>query len=222
MFHRLEKRGLSTATLALVIGLGGCGSGETVGERLGYELKGPDEMAVIKRPPLTVPPDYNLRPPRPGESRSNADDASRAARETLVGPSSELPSATGEGAVLVNAPSSEISGNAGDRAKATLLGQESSQKSPPRLENEATDDPPSAGQSALLSHSNRVERNVDALNETRAENRIDSALLRRLLAFEPTPEGAEGTAEDGELESQKVVQIVRREQTPVTAGTTSE
>ena len=29
----------------------------------------PDEFRVVRKAPLTVPPDYNLRPPAPGEAR---------------------------------------------------------------------------------------------------------------------------------------------------------
>lgn len=86
------------------------------------------------------------------------------------------------------------------------------------------DQPPSAGQSALLSRTNRVERDLDALNETRAENRIDGALLRRLLAWQPTqtdPEKTEADTSD-EPTSERIVQIVRREQTPVNLNSSSE
>ncbi|HVY90613.1 MAG TPA: DUF3035 domain-containing protein [Hyphomonadaceae bacterium] len=30
---------------------------------------GPDEFRVVRKAPLVLPPDYNLRPPKPGESR---------------------------------------------------------------------------------------------------------------------------------------------------------
>ena len=199
---------LPLIALALGVGLGGCG-GETVGEALGYGQKGPDEMTVIRRPPLIVPPDYNLRPPRPGAPRAEANAASKAARETLLGPSFEAPPETSD-------------------AKAALTGQgnggQSSQESPPlkpkpdQVANAAADEPPSAGQTALLSRTNRVERDINALTETRAENRIDGALLRRLLAWKPAPATAEEGANGEEV--QKIVQIVRREQTPVTAGAT--
>ena len=32
---------------------------------------GPDEFAVVTRAPLSLPPDYGLRPPRPGAARPN-------------------------------------------------------------------------------------------------------------------------------------------------------
>ncbi|MGI9450679.1 MAG: DUF3035 domain-containing protein [Geminicoccaceae bacterium] len=221
--------------LALGVGLSGCGGGETVGEALGYDQRGPDEMTVIKRPPLIVPPDYNLRPPRPDTPRAEANAASKAARETLVGPSPETaPEIDGDdGLALVNGSPSSSAEGAAARTKATLTGQDDGgqdyQKSPPlepkpdQVAGAAADEPPSAGQTALLSRTNRVERDINALTETRAEKRIDGALLRRLLAWTPTPADTEEGTDNGEAaaqaetNSQKIVQIVRREQTPVTS-----
>jgi hypothetical protein len=49
------------ATLALAItALAGCGS---ISGMLGLERHVPDETKVVVRPPLTLPPDYNLMPP---------------------------------------------------------------------------------------------------------------------------------------------------------------
>ncbi len=42
----------------------------------------PDEFRVVRKAPLTVPPEYNLRPPAPGEARPqdlNSDPQSRMA-----------------------------------------------------------------------------------------------------------------------------------------------
>jgi hypothetical protein len=50
--------------LALVaLSLGGC---ESLGRALGTEKVVPDEFAVVSHAPLAIPPDYTLRPPRPG------------------------------------------------------------------------------------------------------------------------------------------------------------
>ncbi len=42
-----------------------CASGE-VRENLGLNREAPDEFRVVSRPPLSVPPDFYLRPPEPG------------------------------------------------------------------------------------------------------------------------------------------------------------
>ena len=180
-------------TLAIALGLSGCGgSGQTVGEALGYGQKGPDEMAVIKRPPLVLPPDYNLRPPRPGEQRADV-------------------------------------ANVGDRARRTLLGGAS-------VAEETDGATPSAGQAALLGRTNRIERDLDTLTYGRSENRVDGALLRRLLTWQPSDDTeAAGAGERALLDqaadaaaggegttSPAIVQIVRRQQTPIDPGTISE
>ena len=161
-------------------------------------------MTVVKRPPLTVPPDYNLRPPRPSDPSSDADSASKAARETLVGPSSELdpevPTAPDQ--TEASSSSSAEPTSAQERARATLIGEQRYQKSPPLIEDDGqitattTESAPSAGQTALLSRTNRVERDLDALDETRSENRVDRVLLRRLLAWQPPAANQKTTGAD--------------------------
>lgn len=45
----------------------------------------PDEFRVVRKAPLTVPPEYNLRPPAPGESRPQELSADSAARVAVFG-----------------------------------------------------------------------------------------------------------------------------------------
>jgi hypothetical protein len=45
----------------------------------------PDEFRVVRKAPLTVPPDYNLRPPAPGESRPTELQPDAAARVAVFG-----------------------------------------------------------------------------------------------------------------------------------------
>jgi len=46
---------------------------------VGIERTSPDEFAVESRAPLTIPPDFDLRPPQPGASRpQEVSPASRA------------------------------------------------------------------------------------------------------------------------------------------------
>lgn len=53
----------------LCAALMGCGSNGDIKEALGLTREGPDEYRVVPRPPLSVPPEFNLRPP--GEQESN-------------------------------------------------------------------------------------------------------------------------------------------------------
>jgi len=243
--YRCRSSQVAFTTLALVsaLGLSGCGGANTVGEAFDLDRNGPDEMTVVKRPPLIVPPDFNLRPPRPGEARSDATTASDAARETLVGPST-APATDGKlepSPTSSNGASSSNLVDAATRAEATLIGQAAStdtdevsdeqdlqkqqlyQKSPPLLPKEErvaeakVEAEPSAGQTALLSRSDKVERDLDELDEKRGENRVDDALLRRLIAWTPPAEdAAEGS--EGDDPPKQAVQIVHREQTPISTS----
>ena len=44
---------------------------------------GPDEFAVESRAPLTLPPDYELRPPSPGAARPQEATAADRARKVI-------------------------------------------------------------------------------------------------------------------------------------------
>ena len=45
----------------------------------------PDEFRVVTKAPLTLPPDYSLRPPQPGEPRPQELQPESAARQALEG-----------------------------------------------------------------------------------------------------------------------------------------
>jgi len=53
----------------------------------------PDEFAVVNRPPLVVPPEANLKPPRPGEPKAQDMDPGRRAFEALFPGKTYVPSA---------------------------------------------------------------------------------------------------------------------------------
>jgi hypothetical protein len=69
--------------LALIVGslpLGGC---DSFNRALGLEKVVPDEFAVVSRAPLAVPPDYSLRPPRPGAAPTQEVSATTQAKQTI-------------------------------------------------------------------------------------------------------------------------------------------
>ncbi len=70
----------------------GCG----VGRALGDNKNAPDEFAIATKAPLVVPPDYALRPPKPGESRPQELSPSERAREVLLGDPNAAPPSEGE------------------------------------------------------------------------------------------------------------------------------
>ena len=49
-------------------------------DALGMGKRSPDEFAVVKRAPLIVPPDFDLRPPEPGAPRPNVGSTAEQAR----------------------------------------------------------------------------------------------------------------------------------------------
>ena len=74
------------------LALSGCG----VGKALGGDKNAPDEFAIATKAPLVVPPDYALRPPKPGEARPQELSPSERAREVLLGDPNAAPPTEGE------------------------------------------------------------------------------------------------------------------------------
>jgi hypothetical protein len=54
-------------------------------ETLGLGRNAPDEFAVVDHPPLSLPPDYALRPPQPGAARPQAVSMPDRANKVLFG-----------------------------------------------------------------------------------------------------------------------------------------
>ena len=71
-----------TAAALLAATLGGCSS---LRNTFGVERGGPDEFTVVRHAPLTLPPDYNLRPPQPGVPRPQEGTAQSQARSAVLG-----------------------------------------------------------------------------------------------------------------------------------------
>jgi len=49
-------------------------------QAIGLDRTGPDEFAVESRAPLTIPPDFDLRPPQPGAPRPQEASAATKAQ----------------------------------------------------------------------------------------------------------------------------------------------
>lgn len=75
-------RTFRSMTILALLALAGCSGAQ---ERLGIIKRTPDEFAVVKRAPLQMPPDYSLRPPRPGAPRPQERLASDEARAAVLG-----------------------------------------------------------------------------------------------------------------------------------------
>lgn len=70
---------LAAAAVLSAGALAGCG-GNSAGN-----TGAPDEFRVLTKPPLVLPPDYGLRPPRTGEGRAGAVDTASQAQAALFG-----------------------------------------------------------------------------------------------------------------------------------------
>lgn len=57
---------------------------ENAREAIGIGKQSPDEFAVVTRAPLSMPPDFGLRPPRPGAERPQEKAITESARDLLV------------------------------------------------------------------------------------------------------------------------------------------
>jgi hypothetical protein len=62
--HLLRFAALGGMAFVLV----GC---DSIREAAGVTKEPPDEFAVVTKAPLVMPPDYNLRPPKPGAAPTN-------------------------------------------------------------------------------------------------------------------------------------------------------
>jgi len=81
-----QRKFFQALVIASSLALSACGGGNAdVKEKLGLKVPPPDEFSVVTRAPLAVPPDYTLRPPRPGAERPNELSVREEARKTVFG-----------------------------------------------------------------------------------------------------------------------------------------
>jgi DUF3035 family protein len=68
--------------LAAMAAVSGCTS---IRQAAGITKQTPDEFAVVTKAPLVIPPDYNLRPPKPGAVPTNQLSPTGVAQAALAG-----------------------------------------------------------------------------------------------------------------------------------------
>ncbi len=93
------------------IALGACSKAK---EELGLTKQAPDEFAVVKRAPLAMPPDYALRPPRPGAPRPQELSPTETAKQTVFGLSGTAPAQQEQGEEISSGPDSAFLAKAGN------------------------------------------------------------------------------------------------------------
>jgi hypothetical protein len=88
---------------------------------VGMDQVGPDEFAVESRAPLTIPPDFALRPPQPGAPRPQEVTAAERAKRVIdtAGPGEPGKQATSGLKVPSGGVAARASGPAGSQADPT-------------------------------------------------------------------------------------------------------
>ena len=85
---------IAALAVALPLATGGCSG---VKETLGLTKQSPDEFKVVSRAPLSMPPDYNLRPPTPGSPRPQEGTPRDQAQQAVLGIPADAIPPIGEG-----------------------------------------------------------------------------------------------------------------------------
>ncbi|MBV9570269.1 MAG: DUF3035 domain-containing protein [Alphaproteobacteria bacterium] len=78
--NRARKPVLLAGLAGLALSLTAC---ETVRNVVGGDKSPPDEFAVVSKAPLIIPPDYNLKPPKPGAPPLNQVSPTESAQAAL-------------------------------------------------------------------------------------------------------------------------------------------
>jgi len=120
-------------------------SGQDARETLGLTREAPDEFVVVSRPPLTVPPDFELRPPTPGVARP-AESTTSAARALVL--KGEAPPASleelGAAPTVASAVDPVLSGNAATPGESSLLNKIGITRVDPEIRQKLGADPEKA------------------------------------------------------------------------------
>ena len=95
-----------------------------VREDLGLGRAVPDEFTVVDRPPLSMPPDFGLRPPQPGAPRPQEVDMGQHANDVLFGSSNNL-----------NKPQAAVGGTGQSASERALLASTGADKANPEIRN---------------------------------------------------------------------------------------
>lgn len=107
----MNKPILMLAALAAASAATGC---STVSRAVGAAKVSPDEYRVVSQAPLTLPPDYSLRPPRPGEPRPQELQPSDDARAALFGQDVAANATQGERTLVTHAGAETVDPNIRD------------------------------------------------------------------------------------------------------------
>jgi hypothetical protein len=124
-----NKVTLAFLTLAATsVALSGCASAS---KSLGLTKSAPNEFNILTNAPLIVPPEYNLRPPSPGESSLLDNYSQKTARDALMGEIDPTEPTRGEIVLLTRAGA----GRADQEIRLKIDGQNSVERKSDSLTN---------------------------------------------------------------------------------------
>lgn len=90
---QIRRTAFLAVAAGLAVTLAGC---ESFREAAGLTKEAPDEFAVATKAPLIIPPDYNLRPPKPGAAPTNQVSPTDSAEDSLFGDPAPVTSSRGQ------------------------------------------------------------------------------------------------------------------------------
>ncbi|WP_312690163.1 DUF3035 domain-containing protein, partial [Brevundimonas nasdae] len=97
---RIRSVAVLTLAASAALAVSACG---TIKQGVGLTKVVPDEFVTVSTAPLTVPPEYGLRPPAPGQPRPQELAPESAARQILLGQRQGVTRTAGEQAVVTQA-----------------------------------------------------------------------------------------------------------------------
>ncbi len=122
----------------MLCALAACSGGD-VKESLGLNKEGPDEFVVVSRPPLALPPDFDLQPPRPGAEPPHVKTTEQQAHDALIGKSNAPDATTAAGAnTAATTPTGIVLGTDSNPDKPSLDEFMNGTPTPPKVETAVT------------------------------------------------------------------------------------
>src|ERR1700754_3854213 len=78
------RRSTQILSLALILAAPSLGACQNAKEMMGMTKRSPDEFQVVSRAPLSMPPDFSLRPPTPGAPRPQEGTTTQQAQSIVT------------------------------------------------------------------------------------------------------------------------------------------
>lgn len=193
---RVKKRMKYTPIAIALLLLSAC-SGDEVKSTLGLERSAPDEFKVVSRPPLSVPPEFTLRPPLPGEDEVAGLPSDKLTRSMITGTSAEfdnqLPTKADGSPVVPTAVVPVESGSAPTSAEAELLSKLGTDKADPSVRDKIHED-------RITRQQTQEESWIDALNPLKSDKKevINATEEAKKLKEDGKPTTGEHLVKEGD------------------------